>query len=195
MTLTLFSSAGPDHTTPGRESLDRYYTPQPVADALVRHLPPLGRVGYTLEGHAGDGAWIRALRTVCRLPVHGLDLDPGAAGLTAADESAVGDFLEHDPALRPHAIVGNPPYRDAEAHVRHAIDLVGDGGVVAFLLRLAFLESLQRRPLWADHPPYKVVVLSRRPSFTGGGTDSAAYGFFVWSEKHRCGRPTSLVWE
>jgi hypothetical protein len=25
-----------------------------------------------------------------------------------------------------------------------------------------------------------VHVLSRRPSFTGGGTDSAAYGWFVW---------------
>ena len=57
-------------------------------------------------------------------------------------------------------------------------DFLGDG--CAFLLRLAFLESVKRRPFWEQHPPAAVYVFTRRPSFTGGRTDSAAYGWFIW---------------
>jgi hypothetical protein len=48
------------------------------------------------------------------------------------------------------------------------------------LLRLAFLEGQKRAPFWKAQPPYSVSVLAKRPSFTGGGTDSAAYAFFEW---------------
>lgn len=83
-------------------------------------------------------------------------------------------------ALRgaPDWIVGNPPFTGAEAHVRMALREASVG--VAFLLRLAFLESAARIPFWREHPAADVHVLSRRPSFTGSGTDSAAYGWFVW---------------
>ena len=40
-------------------------------------------------------------------------------------------------------------------------------------------------PLWKDHPPRMVWALSPRPSFTGGKTDKAQYGWFWWSRDHR----------
>ena len=35
-------------------------------------------------------------------------------------------------------------------------------------------------PFWKAYPVNKLYVLSKRPSFTGKGTDSAAYAWFVW---------------
>jgi hypothetical protein len=81
-------------------------------------------------------------------------------------------------------VIGTPPYRQAQEHVERAIgiataDRTMPGGV-AFLLRLAFLEGQGRAEFWRKHPPTEVHVLTRRPSFTGGKTDSCAYAFFVW---------------
>jgi len=99
------------------------------------------------------------------------------------------DFLDYKPGagVAPNWVVGNPPYLAAEAHIRHALRLAPN---VAFLLRLGFLESAKRLSFWGQHPPSEVHVLAQRPSFTGKGTDSAAYGWFVW----RTGRagPTVL---
>jgi hypothetical protein len=76
-----------------------------------------------------------------------------------------------------------PPLPAAERHVRRALDAVPVGGHVVFLLRLAFLESVERAPLFIDHPLRQVWVLRKRPSFVKGrtsSTDSAAYGWFWW---------------
>jgi hypothetical protein len=61
---------------------------------------------------------------------------------------------------------------------------------VAFLLRLGFLESSKRLEFWRRWPCRKVFVLAERPSFTGGGTDSAAYALFWWDKVHQ--RATEL---
>jgi hypothetical protein len=82
-------------------------------------------------------------------------------------------------------IIGNPPYSLAEEHVRLCLGLLADGGQLVFLLRLAFLESAKREALWREHPPERVDVLTRRPSFTHNGkTDSAAYAVFRWRNGH-----------
>lgn len=179
--------ARPDHSASGREPLDRYYTPHTVARRLVRFLPPLTNRPRILEPSVGGGAWVGAVRERWSgARVHGHDIDPQAAGLRKCDSSTIGDFLELRLAIF-DAVVGNPPYKHAEEHVRHALTCAP---VVGFLLRLAFLEGQARSALWADHPCSKVVVLSRRPSFTGTGTDACAYGFFVWDQRHA--GPTEL---
>lgn len=165
-----------------RRPLDAYYTPDEVASQLVGTLGLGMRRGLeVLEPSVGGGAFVRALRSVDdRCSITGIDCDPSAAGLPICDETWVGDFATYQGGPF-DLVVGNPPYRDAEAHVRHALTLAP---TVAFLLRLAFLESQSRYPLWRDHPASEVFVLSRRPSFTGGGTDATAYAFFIW-RRHR----------
>jgi len=122
-----------------RVPLDAYYTP----DALAKHLVgllPLRAADVTFEPHAGGGAFIRAL--IPRVySVAALDIDPNAPGLAQAHFPEVGDFLT---ASIPHCtwIIGNPPYSNAEAHVRRALDVTWRH--VAFLLRLGFLESRKR---------------------------------------------------
>jgi hypothetical protein len=148
---------------------DAYETPDPLATALVAELPIPPR-SWVLEPHAGGGAFVRALRGRGH-SVLAVDIDPGVS--TVLDH--VGDFLDYRPAEPVGWCVGNPPFRGFEEHVRHALTLAPD---VAFLLRLGAMESRQRAPYWRRWPLRHVWVLAERPSFTGGGTDSAAYGFF-----------------
>jgi len=174
-----------------RAEYDSYHTPDALALTLTRRLAAdfCLQPRTVLEPSVGGGAFVRAVRSVWgeRPYVAGVDIQDvpgcGADGVTRCD------FLAHPPvepglARRPGLIIGNPPFCEAEPHTRHALSFRPPGGVVAFLLRLAFLESKARVPFWQENRPARVYVLSERPSFTGGGTDSCAYGFFVWQEGH-----------
>ncbi len=164
-----------------RDRLDRYYTPDDLAETLVSLLTI--RAGEcALEPSAGGGAFARALiDRGCRVCV--VDVDPGAP---AFDQKGIasaicGDYLaftDFPPGAEIYDwVIGNPPYGAAEAHVRASLKHARN---VAFLLRLGFLESAKRIPFWKQWKPRKVWVLAERPSFTGGGTDATAYGFFWW---------------
>lgn len=187
-----------------RAGLDRYYTPDDLARALVStlHIPSSALV---LEPSVGGGAFVNAVRQVAGANIFAIDVDPAAPGLDnttkrrfTAGRVFIGDFLSHQFTvgdLAPYDgfdyIVGNPPFNDAEAHVRRARALVKPGGTVAFLLRLAFLEGAKRKAFWFAHRPACVTVLVEGPSFTGGGTDSCPYGWFVW---HHSRFDTTLDW-
>ena len=55
---------------------------------------------------------------------------------------------------------------------------------VVLLLRLNFLGTRGRAAFMRRHPP-AVYVLPDRPSFTGKGTDSIEYAWFVWPRERR----------
>lgn len=118
------------------DELDRCYTPQTLADAIVAWLtreilsrPP--RV--VLEPSVGGGAFVRAARKAWpRCTIVGVDLDSQAAGLQAVDTALVCDWLEVTAdALRPHLqerghdddavdlVLGNPPFGVALEHWQH----------------------------------------------------------------------------
>ena len=174
---------------------DAYYTPSDAARACVQAVSPL--IAYrqsVLEPHAGGGAFFDELffqRPDVQITVN--DVNPAAPSLSSAVlrgvDATSGNFL--DMTEKVDWVVGNPPYTDAQEHVEHALSLAKEG--VAFLLRLAFLESAKRHPFWQANPPYQVHILAKRPSFTGGGTDSAAYAFFIW-QKRRPAAPPTLHW-
>lgn len=104
-----------------------------------------------------------------------------------------GDFLTYKPKQSYDWIVGNPPYRNAQDHIEHAIDLLDQSGSLCFLLRLGFLESKTRQSFWKKHPLNRLFVLSERPSFTDHGTDSATYGFFWWQPDSRWPCATEII--
>ena len=152
-----------------RRTDDSYFTPDLLATKLVGLIPVAGCVCW--EPHAGGGAFVRALTVA------------GAAAVIAGDINGrwggPRDFLAESmpPVARLDWIVGNPPFRNHEAHIDHALGMAPN---VAFLLRLAVMESAARAPMWKRWPLRRVTVLAERPSFTKGGTDAAAYGFFWW---------------
>lgn len=64
-------------------------------------------------------------------------------------------------------IVTNPPYRQAAAFVKRALQVCR--GKVAMIVRLDFLAAQRRnRSLFTPYPPVLVIVLSRRPSMPPG---------------------------
>lgn len=76
-------------------------------------------------------------------------------------------------------VITNPPYSMAQMFVQRALN---HGNNVVMLLRLGFLASQARREFWQERTPERLFVLSRRPSFTGKGTDSADYAWFCWGD-------------
>lgn len=185
----------------GRKKFDQYFTPEALAKTAVGWLV---RDGYLwpnsalLEPSAGRGAWVEALRPLDPQVIVAVDIDPErVTDLLARFPSPMdfhvspelGDFQtrEFRAIDRYDGVIGNPPFNAAEEHVRAALRLRKRFGVVAFLLRLAFLESKDRIPFWKENPASKIYVLSERPSFSGlgGSTDNAAYGVFVWATWHK----------
>jgi hypothetical protein len=188
---------------------DRYNTPEPLAAKLVELLVrdewvSRRRPVRVLEPHAGTGSFVRALRAQlpnARIRANDVEGNVLRWSRLGADDYRVGDFLAMPTTpVRFDLIAGNPPYLPAESHVRHALEMLAAGGVLAFLLRLGFLESQDRIPFWRSHPPAGLYPLSERPSFVGGGTDQTAYGWFVWenaaaSEQRRPFRFEVVSWQ
>jgi hypothetical protein len=170
-----------------RHENDFYATPAWCVRALLAEVPIPD--GLWLDPCAGEGAIIEAsgrdrwhaieLREECREKLY-----------RACPRITISDFLSM-PNPTPGgyaAIVTNPPYSLAEAFVRKSLEIAP---VVAMLLRLNWLGSMKRAAFLRENQP-SVYVLPRRPSFTGGGTDSCEYAWFVW-RKYWAGNPEVRV--
>lgn len=167
-----------------------YETPAWVTNVLINSVPELHKAGtIVLDPCAGRGAISRALleKTPCR--VHAIDIDPTHDPHLAALQKAnrrvfqyqIGDFFTYPLRKHPDAIIANPPFSKSMEFATKCLDLVAFGGVVAFLLRLNWLEGIKRYPFHREHP-CDLIVLPKRPSFTGHGTDATAYAWFVWGK-------------
>ena len=177
-----------------RRELDAYDTPAWCVQALMDDVSFLFSVGAQFESlpdHGwvdpcgGAGAIAKAVtgwydardlpveqRHVWpRHHVHCIDIDPRGEAVVQGDY--FGDW-EHWPV---DLVLTNPPYSLAEQFIRRAADHARSH---AWLLRLNFLAAQKRLPLWADLGTPDVYVLPKRPSFTGAGTDSCEYAWFVW---------------
>jgi len=167
---------------------DAYYTPDPLARAIVAALCArcAWPTGPILEPNVGGGAFARAIID----SPHGtpelvvLDIDSTAPGLAhpRALYSEAVDFLSYRPQRPFNFVIGNPPYAQAQEHVEHAL---GMSRHVVMLLRSAFGESASRIGFWRQHPARHVWMLAQRPSFTSDGkTDGCAYSVFWWDNHH-----------
>lgn len=98
------------------------------------------------------------------------------------------DFLTcNDYKNKFDCIFTNPPYAMAKDFVERAIDQVKDNGLVIMFLKLTFLESASRYPLFQKYPPkYVYVYVDRQGCGKGGGTfkngGAAAYAMYVWQK-------------
>ena len=79
-------------------------------------------------------------------------------------------------------ILTNPPFSIAKEFIEHSITLAP---TVIMLLRINYLGSIGRHTWWKEHTPSSLHVLSKRPSFTGKGTDATDYAWYVWDKTDR----------
>lgn len=193
-----------------RDSYDHYPTPLQPACSLVQRIREDDHgIRFILDPGAGTGVFGHAARL--RWPqavIVGTDIRalsrPAYYDFWYSGATIAYDFIA-SPECAPvfDAVIGNPPYgkigrrkdrNAAELFVRKSLELTRDNGVVAFLLRLAFLEGQDRgESFWQEFPPERVTVCSARVSFTGDGrTDATAYAYFYWRKGYT--GPTLLDW-
>lgn len=180
-----------------RNLWDYYPTPPETIHLVLAALPMGLKPKVIYDAGAGKGEWGPSIKECYpKSWLVGIELynKPNPKLRTAYDRWMREDYLqlfsEEVPLakeLAPDLILGNPPYKLAEAFIRKSLLLLESDGVLLFLLRLAYLESADRGyGLWKDIPPQDVWVLSERPSFTGDGkTDATAYAIYSWQKGHR----------
>lgn len=164
---------------------DYFPTPSWATRALVDNEPFTGEIW---EPACGDGAMARVLsETGCAIEASDLyDRGYGESGV---------DFPRQ--SRRVANIVTNPPYNSAEEFVHSG--LAQCTHKLALLLRLAFLEGInRRRTIFAIRPPSRVWVFSERITFypagmARGGSGTTAYAWFVWDKQAEPGR-SELRW-
>lgn len=161
---------------------DLYQTPWQAVEAIVRveRLPP-----FLWEPACGPGAIVRELRergyhvTATDLIDYGCPNSRGGV-----------DFLKTKKTPgRIEAILTNPPFKNANEFVAHALDLCPR---VIMLLRLAFLESEGRRKLIDGGYLRRVHVFRNRlPMMHRDGwkgpkvTNPTAFAWFVWNTNRK----------
>lgn len=173
-----------------RRDKDNYVTPAWVTSALLENV--IGAVSTArnfLEPCAGNGAILREMEgrwcmRGSRFTAVEIREEERENLLELADEVHIADFLTWKPTDKYDLIITNPPFSIAKQVAEKCLEIAGDEATVALLLRLSFLASQERHAFWQQHPLSELLVLSARPSFTGGGTDNSEYAWYVWRPNH-----------
>lgn len=172
-----------------RKESDFYATPLETVYSLLDNYDGISPGDIILEPSAGNGNIIQALRDRGFLnwidAIELRDEELFELSLTA-NQVFIEDFLSINKKdfSQYDVIIGNPPYSLAQEFIDKSLELLAPGGRLIFLLRTNFLESNKRFKWWQDKIPNCLYVLSKRPSFTGKGTDATSYSWFIW-EKSR----------
>ena len=95
-------------------------------------------------------------------------------------------------------IITNPPYKYAKDFVLKALQIIPKGNKIAMFLRMQFLESKDRKQLFVDFPPKKILITSSRIScaingdFENNKGGAVAYCWFIWEKGFK--GETTLKW-
>lgn len=174
-----------------RRECDFYITPMDLVTAacfefITAYQPKANNV---LDIGCGDGRWVHQYYYNSHYTprkITGIDIRP--KDVVSLIPGAVDEFIEADYSTYPFEmlgrtfdlIIGNIPYTNAEQTIRKAYSELNPGGYIVQLLRLGFLASQERIEFYKEMPPESIYVLSRRPSFTGSGTDGSEYAIYIW---------------
>ena len=153
-----------------RRAGDFYPTPWAATEAMRRALS-LPRAVW--EPACGDGALARALER------HGhiltcSDIEP------RMDGAAKLDFVNQNVAVKRtgrFAIVTNPPFSLAESFIRRSLSITPQ---VVLLLKANYWNAASRLPLYAEHPPSRVMPLTFRIDVTGQGNPTMDVCWYAW---------------
>jgi len=167
---------------------DFYPTPSHATEALLKHERFSGSIW---EPACGDGSISRVLEASGYEDVYSSDLHQYGYGFTGVD------FLGLDRPFLPLElpvgnIITNPPYSLAHRFAGRALDLTQSK--VAMLLKLTFLESARRRPLFERGMLARIHVFSNRITLHANGvagenSGMICFAWFVWDKSH-IGPPT-----
>lgn len=154
---------------------DFYRTPKWCTELLMDYLS-LPKEARILDIAAGDGAILDVFKEKGH---HTYGIEINEQRCVDANENHImelGDYLETS-RFEKYVVVTNPPYKLAMEFMSKAVK---ENEIVCSLLRLPWLASSKRKE-WLKKNTPTVAVLSKRPSFTGNGTDATDYAWMIWN--------------
>ena len=180
-----------------RSPYDFYPTPEGSINSLLDRLKLYNiDLGSTiLEPCIGDGALIDPiLQYFPSVEIHGFDIDNSHYNklTTILNENKIKAFgfkdilsLTQEEFNCYDTIITNPPFSSTQEILEHILELKKNSPRIKYVIilqRLGFLGAQKRHEFWNKYPPNAVWALSKRPSFTGNGTDAHEYGWFIWGD-------------
>lgn len=182
---SIYMALGASNHTEKEREVDDYYATDPVAiDLLLLKEKPAQKIWECAcgEGHLSH-----------RLMQYGYSVKSTDIRHRGFETAGVQDFLIADkPEERDFDIITNPPYKFAKQFVLKSLDLLDEGHRCYMLLKLTFLEGIDRyRELFSKFPPKTVycfpkrVMCAKNGDFEGmkaGGGSAVAYAWFVWEK-------------
>jgi hypothetical protein len=164
-----------------KEAVDDFYpTPPTMTEQLLRYERTF--FGTVWEPAAGQGHMVNVLRQ------HGCNVYASDFKDYGFALDGVKDFRLCELPEGVNHIVTNPPYSISDEFVSHALDIVPNGGRVAMLVRLQFLESVGRyERFFGPRPPARVHVFVKRESIYKDGikqenSGAICYAWIVWEK-------------
>ena len=176
--------------TTERQEHDYYATDPKAIDMLLEHFVGSGKVW---ECAAGQGHLSKRLREITMGNgalffdhVFATDLIQRDTPLDPTIQGGL-DFLTFETfdGLLDYDIITNPPYKYSEEFIRKALSIIQDGFYVCMFLPIRYLEGKQRRKLFDEYPPYKVIISSGRMTcalngdFENQPQSAQAYAWFI----------------
>jgi len=150
----------------GKKTMRNQYDFYPTPHWCYEKLPVnFSYYKTALEPCAGDGRIVTFLKKQGIDNVNECEIQDGV------------DFFNYGKKV--DLIFTNPPYSIAQEFIKHSLELAD---TVIMLLRINFLGAQKRYEFFSNNEPDALYVLSKRPSFTGKGTDSTEYAWFVWQK-------------
>lgn len=174
------------HNTKGgkqkRDPFDFYPTPDWCVQRFLEKAHGRLQIGEWIEPAAGDGAIIRSVAKFGqgfeKVTWHSIDVQEKFREPLSLVSSRVHivNYAKYQHVGKAKVCITNPPYKLAEAMIKHAQT---QAECVVMLLRINFLASDARRDWMAKDTP-DIYVIPNRPSFRGKGSDATEYAWFVW---------------
>jgi hypothetical protein len=168
-----------------RRPADCYETPEWVTEALLNKIKLRG---YVWEPACGSGKMSKVIRA------HSYECCETDIAFTPQEFIQPLDFLTTDLLHSPYpgetkTIMTNPPYNQAEAFIRHAIDLMRPvGGMVVMLLRNEYDCASRRNDLFSDPKSCfsEKYVITKRIRWIEGSKISPRHNFswYKWDFLH-----------
>lgn len=144
----------------GRIENDYYATPFHATKAILSEID-LG-TDSILEPSAGEGHIVKVLREYYpNNEIVANDLIDRHSRIGIEINSGI-DFLTYEPNRKFDTIITNPPFKFAQQFVEHSLELASH--YVIMFCKIQFLETVERKKMFAEHPPKFVYVFSRRVS-------------------------------
>jgi hypothetical protein len=172
--------------TDERDPHDLYETPEDAVHMLVRNLWAPGYELSVWDPSCGRGAILMALMTQDHCPIENI-VGTDKHSYTPLDSRLRHHLIYNRPFEDHLSIIGgdtiimNPPYSQADEHVRHAIRLVPEnGGRVCALLRWNWITAIKRRDLLKHL--HSAIIVGRLKMLPPGVPDKGHSGTvdFAW---------------